>query len=377
METTNYTRQLNHLTQQYNAMIRTLEQAYEHDCAHTDWATELMASSKLKRQYNQRYESLSKEYLSQRSHLLTSWKTEHPQWARRRTFWSWLFFIGIFCMMGACMSQIPEEDNYQSASVMSNPGETTYWNAENIPIPYLQNATQYVSNPDSVLTQGAVDKINVTLKRLEDEMDIQTLVVVVNHIENDDPFRMAQDIGNKYGVGKDDKGLVIIVGYEDHSINISPGKKLEADLTDAECHRLEQQYVVPAMKVQMPDSGMVYLMDGIVATLQKKSLPPMSQFSDNDDLMDEDELGVIGLCSLLFLLWICFYLWLNRKYQWMPLIGTVMLLPNPFRERTNFYIDNGGGNFFGGGGSFGGGGGFSGGSFGGGSFGGGGATSRW
>ena len=93
--------------------------------------------------------------------------------------------------------------------------------------------------------------------------------------------------------------------------------------------------------------------------------------------MDEDELGVIGLCSLLFLLWICFYLWLNRKYQWMPLIGTVMLLPNPFRERTKFYIDNGGGNFFGGGGSFGGGGGFSGGSFGGGSFGGGGATSRW
>ena len=71
------------------------------------------------------------------------------------------------------MSQIPD-DNYQTAEVMSKPGENTYWNAENIPIPYLQDATQYVSNPDSVLTQGAVDKMNVTLKRLEDEMGIQS-----------------------------------------------------------------------------------------------------------------------------------------------------------------------------------------------------------
>ena len=181
-------------------------------------------------------------------------------------------------LMVCCTTVIglAESDEDVASSVMSQEGEPTYWNADNIVIPHLQDASQYVSNPDQVLTQNAVDRMNTTLQRLDSELGIESVFIVVNHIENDDPFRMAQDVGNKYGVGRDDRGLVVVVGYEDHSINMSPGRSLEADLTDAECHRLEQQYVVPAMRVQMPDSGMIYLVEAIYATLQQKQLPQMS-----------------------------------------------------------------------------------------------------
>lgn len=74
---------------------------------------------------------------------------------------------------------------------------------------------------------------------------------------------------------------------------------MEGDLTDAECHRLEQQYVVPAMRAEMPDSGMVYLVEAVYSTLQKKELPQMSQLSgQHDDELDDEAAAAIGLAFL-------------------------------------------------------------------------------
>ena len=80
--------------------------------------------------------------------------------------------------------------------------------------------------------------MNITLKRLDTEFGIESVVIIVNHIENDDPFRFAQDVGNKYGVGRNDRGLMVVVGYLDHSINMSPGRSLEGDLTRNTLFRL-------------------------------------------------------------------------------------------------------------------------------------------
>ena len=217
--------------------------------------------------------------------------------------------------------------------------------------------------------------MNATLRQLEDSLDVQSVVIVVNHIENDDPFRMAQDVGNRYGVGRQDRGLVIVVGYEDHSINISPGRSLEADLTDAECRHLQQQYVIPAMRAQMPDSGMIYLVDAVYSTLQQKEMPVMTALKSPSNNEDDEVLTVMGICMLLFIGWCVFFASLNNKYQWLGFLGSAHLLGNPFIEHSRGVYVGGGG--FGGGRGFGGGGGISGGSFGGGSFGGGGATSRW
>ena len=101
----------------------------------------------------------------------------------------------------------------------------------------------------------------------------------------------------------------------------------------------------------------------------------MSNLTSASDELDDEAAGIMAVYFILLMGWCIFYLVLNRKYQWLGLLGATSLLSNPFYESTS-----GGGVFIGGGGGhsgFGGGGGFSGGSFGGGSFGGGGATSRW
>ena len=371
-----YIEKINNLTLQYNDAIIALQESYDMESS-SQGAFEHFLSSNLKRQYSKKYEALAREYQGKKKAIFEQYKKEHPEWTKARKIWGWLFYIGFMCAIVCCSAAMPSSEEPASAvasQAVSNGQEAIAWNAENIPIPFLQDSTQYVSNPDHVLTQATVDRMNVTLKRLDNELGVQPLVIVVNYIENDDPFRLAQDVGNKYGVGYGNKGLMVVVGYLDHSINISPGRALEADLTDAECHRLEQTYAVPAMRAEMPDSAMYYLTEALYSTLKKKELPQMSNLTADTE---EEELTLFGITFLALLAWCVFYLFKNRKYHWLGMVGAVSLMANPFYEAP--HSSGGGfGGFSGGGGHFGGGGGgFSGGSFGGGSFGGGGATSRW
>ena len=372
-----YINQIDILTRQYNDAITALEESYDMESSQQGLLQKL-TSSKLKRQYSEKYEELAQEYFGKRKTIFEEYKKANPQWTKTRKIWGRVFYIGIIFAMVCCSAAMPwsEEPSFaETSQAVSAPQETTLWNAENIPIPFLQDSTQYVSNPDHVLTQQTVDHMNITLKRLDNELGVQSVVIVVNHIENDDPFRFAQDVGNKYGVGYGNKGLMVVVGYQDHSINISPGRALEADLTDAECHRLEQQYVVPAMRAEMPDSAMFYLTEALYSTLQKKQLPQMSNLlADADDDVDEG-LVTMGITLLVIIAWCVFFLRKNRQYHWLGMAGAASLLANPFYEETHSSSGGGFGGFGGGGGGFSSGGG--GGHFGGGSFGGGGATSRW
>ena len=372
-----YINKIDILTRQYNDAITALEESYDMESSQQGLLQKL-TSSKLKRQYSEKYEELAQEYFGKRKTIFEEYKKANPQWTKTRKIWGRVFYIGIIFAMVCCSAAMPwsEEPSFaETSQAVSAPQETTLWNAENIPIPFLQDSTQYVSNPDHVLTQQTVDHMNITLKRLDNELGVQSIVIVVNHIENDDPFRFAQDVGNKYGVGYGNKGLMVVVGYQDHSINISPGRALEADLTDAECHRLEQQYVVPAMRAEMPDSAMFYLTEALYSTLQKKQLPQMSNLlADADDDVDEG-MVTMGITLLVIIAWCVFFLRKNRQYHWLGMAGAASLLANPFYEETHSSSGGGFGGFGGGGGGFSSGGG--GGHFGGGSFGGGGATSRW
>lgn len=358
------------LTDQYNAAIAQLERDYKQNSIHIGWN---LTHSHTRQQYSKQYQALAREYNNKRRQLLAAWEQANPTWSKARQVWGFIFWIGIVAAIVCCVASLPVKETPNTPTISSTTGET-YWNAETIPIPYLKDASQYVSNPDHILSQNTVDQMNKTLKKLETEMDIQSVVIVVNHIENDDPFRMAQDVGNKYGVGRNDRGLMIVVGYLDHSINMSPGRSLEGDLTDVECHRLQQQYVIPAMRAEMPDSGMLYLTKAIYATMQKKDLPKMSNLTSESDDFDDEAAGAIGILMLFFVAWCVFFLPLNNKYQWLAFLSLASLRPNPFYEESSSGVFIGGG---GRGGGFGGGRGFGGGNFGGGSFGGGGATSRW
>ena len=138
-------------------------------------------------------------------------------------------------------------------------GASKVWNAKNIPVPYLQNSTQYVSDPDHYIDKQALDSANFYLDKLNKECRVQNVFVIVGKVENGDAFRVAQDLGNDYGVGdkKTRRGLVVVVAVEDHKYFIAPGMGLEGELTDVDCDDIARACIVPNMKKNMPAEAVV------------------------------------------------------------------------------------------------------------------------
>ena len=223
------------------------------------------------------------------------------------------------------------------------PVSAKVWTADDVPMVHLQDRNRYVCDPEGLMSPSMRD------------------------------FRMAEDIGNHYGVGtkKDRRGLVIVLAVGDRRYFIAPGKGLEGDLTDVECDDIAQQCIVRNMKVNDIDAA-------VCSTAQAL----YSKFKTGKAVVDGDEIGADedddSWLTILIVLLACFG---------YPICQLVMLLlaklgwyhpKKKHRRRRDDddwfppFIFGGGGGFSGGSG-----GGFSGGSFGGGSFGGGGAGGGW
>ncbi|MDD7257257.1 MAG: TPM domain-containing protein [Prevotellaceae bacterium] len=301
--------------------------------------------------------------------LLNTKKEEgKPSFKFKKLFYGTLFWVVVLSTIFSCSYSLTEED--------SNLTENRVWNASNIPLPHLTDRNQYVSNPDTVISQQSVDSMNVVLKILDKELGVQSAIVIVNRVENQDAFRMAQDIGNKYGVGDKEtrRGLVIVVAYEDHKYFIAPGQGLEEDLTDANCNQLARSYLTPFLKQDNPDEGMKMLIKATYTLLKEKRLlekPDEKQSHEGNNSKTSDDHDIGGTSLIFLILWFILYAKLNETYHWIQPSGNGVGYRGYGRSRMG-----GGKSSWGGMGGFGGGG-FGGGGYGGGSFGGGGAGGGW
>ena len=266
---------------------------------------------------------------------------------------------------------------------------------------HLQDRTQYVCNPDSILDANSVAVMNAALRQLEDSTGIEVVVVVVEQIADGDCFNFAFNIGEKNGVGKAsrDNGLVIMLSTKDRCVQFATGYGLEGHLPDAICRRIQNQYMNQSFASGEWSKGM---QEGVLAVCS--TLQGSMEAESEEPLFWKSEWPPI----LIFILVILFVSWYSswkekkcpycNKHQ-LEKVGTKMvratnsyrdydvtcrckncgsLYTKKLRHTISQSASRGIGGGFGGGyigGGFGGQ--HSGGSFGGGSFGGGGAGSRF
>lgn len=251
-------------------------------------------------------------------------------------------------------------------------GATT-WSADNLEMVHLSDRNRYVCDPDGVLTPALRDTADAYLRQLQTGCGIQVVFVVVRHVKDGDTFRVAEDLGNKYGVGtkKENRGLVIVVATDDRRYTIAPGMGLEADLTDVECDDIARACIVKNMKVNQTDQMVVETARALLNKFKTGKTGLSSIDESEGDSADDWALALFIL--LLFLGWPT---WQLVKLLLIAL-GIMKKPAKTKRSRRRNHNDDwmppfifGGGGGFGGGGSIGG-------SFGGGSFGGGGASGGW
>ena len=165
--------------------------------------------------------------------------------------------------------------------------DNTEWNADNIVLPHVSDPMRYVSNPDNVVTEETEKVVNNIMRHMDTELGIESAVIIVNHVQNQDVYSMAQSLFNKYGIGKNDRGLVIILAFDDRVIRTHTGKALEADLPDITCSRLQNKYAILALQASNPDKAIVRLTSAIFYHLKGLPIPNL----ENDTLVSESFLN--------------------------------------------------------------------------------------
>lgn len=286
--------------------------------------------------------------------------------------------------------------------------EARPYSVEEIPNVQLSNRYKFTSNPDGILSQAAVARIDSICYDLRHRGIAQTAVVAVAEIDSDDVFEFAYELFTKWGVGsKSNSGIGILLVEEAREIRFVTGYGVEGVLPDAICKRIQTQYMLPYFRSGDYSSGMVAGVEAIRSVLNGSEL----DVGGNDDYIASEEEPVFGIIAFFALMMIggmvILYLAI-RASQRCPNCKEIALQKDSARVISrNFgattYEDTyicakcgtvvkrkrqdydsshnnrgGGGPIIMGGGGFGrGGGGSFGGGWGGGSFGGGGAGSRW
>lgn len=192
------------------------------------------------------------------------------------------------------------------------------YTVDNLPIPYLKDKTQYVSNPDGILSKETVDSLNLWLGQMEASHGVQTVLAVVEYIEGGEPYDFCMALGRKYGIGSKEQnsGLIILLATEDRAYYILTGRGLEGTLPDAICKRIENRQMLPSLREGDWDEAML------------NTVRAITSYVDGDDSLvgksdwdEEDEWAfIVSLC--LFLIgvgMVCFGIWYeDRKKRLCP-----------------------------------------------------------
>ena len=277
---------------------------------------------------------------------------------------------------------------------------------QSVPNTYAMDRRMHVSDPDGLLALDYASEINRILTTLEDSTGIQSMVVMLTSIGNEDIFEFSHNLFRHWGIGstKRNEGLLIVYVADQRKIRFTTGYGLEGILPDAICKRIQTQYMLPHFRNGDTNSGMLEGVRAVVSVLDGS----MKASRDMEEASLWEVLMILGCLIAL----VALFLWLiHRQTNTCPRCGKAgslkLISTTTTRTRHGRHIrqklmcsacghivekerhesdNNNNGSMLGGimlGSMLGrgrggiGGGGFSGGSFGGGSTGGGGSTSGW
>lgn len=134
-----------------------------------------------------------------------------------------------------------------------------YTTIESVPRPNQYDATNFVSNPDGILSRQTISQLNRVINSLETDTKAEMAVVVLNSIGQNDIKDFGVKLFEKWGIGKAgaDNGLLILFVLDQRSISFETGYGIEGILPDAIARRIQEESMFPYFKNGDYDTGML------------------------------------------------------------------------------------------------------------------------
>lgn len=127
-----------------------------------------------------------------------------------------------------------------------------------IPNVHVADRTQFVSNPDGVLSDHAVVQLNNMLRSLWSRTSAEIAIVAVADTDRpDDIDGFATDLFEEWGIGKEDKdnGLLILIARDSRRAVIRTGQGMEGVIPDVIAGRILRDKMFPRFKEGDYDGG--------------------------------------------------------------------------------------------------------------------------
>ena len=169
----------------------------------------------------------------------------------------WLGLVlsgGLLALLGSCQS--PGSAGRSAADYLTT-----------IPDPKTLGET-YVSDPDSLLAPGTAPALNARLDSLDRSGRAHLDVVLVRSIGEAVPKTAATALFNKWKIGRKDtdNGLLMLLVLDQRRVEFETGYGLEADLPDVTCYRIQQRFMVPALREDHYDQA---VQQGVAALIRQ------------------------------------------------------------------------------------------------------------
>ena len=174
------------------------------------------------------------------------------------------------------------------APILAIGAEDKAYSIESVPNVYAQDRRLHVSDPNGLLMQETQAEINRMLTLLEDSTGIQSMVVMLPSIGQEDIFDFAHNLFRHWGIGnkESNNGMLIVYVADQRKIRFTTGYGLEGILPDAMCKRIQSRYMIPHFREGNTDLGMLEGTKAVVSVLDG------SMKADNTEEQQENPLTV-------------------------------------------------------------------------------------
>lgn len=220
---------------------------------------------------------------------------------------------------------------------------------------------RFVDNA-SVAKNDTAQKIENSLKTLEDQTGIQFAVLTVKSLEEYSIEEYANLVFEKWHLGQKEKdnGILLVLAMNEQKVRIETGYGMEQVLTDTKCGLIIRNFMIPSFKQKNFEEGLLLGVEKIIGYVQGSK----AVTEEVDSLKDKKSSPVALIPVLLWVIFVSIIVISNIRAKRLGLVPPVVIGGTPHDRHD---LHNGG---FGG---------FSGGGFhgGGGRSGGGGASGSW
>lgn len=190
--------------------------------------------------------------------------------------------------------------------------ETKQYTIDDVPNVRLSDVRQYVTDPSAILSATARDSINAILGRLEKSTGIETAVVMLPSIGDENIFDFGHELFRKWGIGKkkSDNGLLILFVMDQKKVRFTTGYGIEGTMTDAMSKRIQTTLMIPRFRNGNWDGGMVSGVRAVAKTLDGS----MQAEEDNG----EDDISTIMITLLAIVVTMLIFIYAMGSLQRCP-----------------------------------------------------------